>query len=264
MLRIEDLSHTFHPGTLSAVRAIRNVSLVVKAGEFVTIVGSNGAGKSTLFNLIAGMFLPESGSIIIDGKDVTNLLEHQRAAFIGRVFQDPFMGTAGAMTIAENMLLANTRGKRLHLKSGVTEQIRAEFQNRVAKIGLGLESRLDTNVSLLSGGQRQALTLAMAVQGSPKLLLLDEHTASLDPSTAEIILELTDEVVSFQNLTTLMITHDLNQALKYGHRLLMMDDGQIILDLDSSAKRDLSVQDLIERFSVVRKRRLADDDLLLQ
>jgi putative ABC transport system ATP-binding protein len=258
-----DLSHTFHPNTVNAVPAIQDISLEVKSGEFITIVGSNGAGKSTLFNLIAGMFLPESGSILIDGEDVTDLQEFQRAAYIGRVFQDPFMGTAGAMSIAENLLLAFKRGRRLHFQSGVTDQMRAEFQDRVAKIGLGLETRLDAKVSLLSGGQRQALTLTMAVLGSPKLLLLDEHTASLDPSTADTILKLTNQVVTSQKITTLMITHDLRQALEYGHRLLMMDEGQIIMDLESTAKRSMSVQDLISRFAAVRNRKLADDDLLL-
>lgn len=263
MLRLVDLSHTFHANTVNAVPAIRDISLEIKPGEFVTIVGSNGAGKSTLFNLIAGMFLPESGSIIIDGEDVTDLQEYQRAAYIGRVFQDPFMGTAGAMSIVENLLLAHKRGGRLRFQSGVTDQMRAEFMDRVAKIGLGLESRLNAKVSLLSGGQRQALTLTMAVLGSPKLLLLDEHTASLDPSTANTILELTDQVVTSQKITTLMITHDLRQALEYGDRLLMLDEGQIIMDLESSAKQNMSVQDLISRFATVRNRKLSDDDLLL-
>ena len=211
MLRLAQVHHTYNPETANAVYAVRDISFSVPQGQFVTIVGSNGAGKSTIFNLIAGIHTPSSGRIFLDGQDITDLPEHARGAFIGRVFQDPYLGTAGAMSIAENMFLAFSRGRALHLRRGISPSLRQSFQRQLAEVSLGLETRLDANVKYLSGGQRQALTLAMAVLGSPKLLLLDEHTASLDPSTAAAIMKVTNDTIANHGVTTLMITHNIQR-----------------------------------------------------
>lgn len=261
MLRLAQIHHTYNPGTANVVYAVRDISLFVPDGQFVTIIGSNGAGKSTLFNLIAGIYAPRSGRIYIDGEDITDLAEHERGAFIGRVFQDPYLGTAGTMSIAENMFLAHSRGQALHLRRGITPSLRQLFKNHLEPISLGLEIRLDTGVKYLSGGQRQALTLAMAVLGSPKVLLLDEHTASLDPSTAATIMKVTSDTISKHGITTLMITHNIQQALDYGHRLLMMDRGRIVLDIEGESKSAMTVQELVEKFRITSDKMLADDGL---
>jgi len=263
MLHITDLHYIFHPGAVNEVRALRGIDLDIPAGQFVTLIGSNGAGKTTLFNVIAGVHAPTRGTVQIDGVDVTTWPEHRRAALIGRVFQDPLMGTAASMTIAQNLTLALLRDQRLRLRSGVTPPRQERFRELLAPLGLGLEDRLDAHVSLLSGGQRQALTLLMAALAQPKILLLDEHTAALDPATAVKILEITEQVISEHQLTTLMITHNMQQALRHGDRTLMMDTGRIVLDLDADARRGMTVQDLVDKFSAARRTELADERLLL-
>lgn len=263
MLTIENLHQTFHEGEVNEVQALRGVDLYVPEGQFVTIIGSNGAGKSTMFNTIAGVDEPTRGKIVVDGTDVTRLPEHSRASVIGRVFQNPLVGTAAGMTIAQNLTLAMLRGNRRGLRRGVTPIRRKAFVDILEPLGLGLEKRLDAKVSLLSGGQRQALTLIMATMSNPKLLLLDEHTAALDPRIAQNILALTESVVQEQHLTTLMITHNMHQALTTGDRTLMMDEGRIVLDLTAEEQKDMTVQDLIDMFSQVRHKELAEDELLL-
>lgn len=263
MLKIIGLHHTFNPGSANEIQALRGIDLQLAPHEFVTVIGSNGAGKSTLFNAVAGVFPITAGRIEINGQDVTAWPEHRRAALVGRVFQDPLLGTAASMTIAQNLTLALLRGQQLALRTGVTRQRRAMFFDLLAPLGLGLEHRLEARVDLLSGGQRQALTLLMACLTEPKILLLDEHTAALDPATARKMLEITDQIVQQRRLTTLMITHNMQIALDYGDRTLMMDDGQIVLDLDASQKQGLSVQDLVELFTHVKHKRLVDDELLL-
>lgn len=263
MLELQGVHQTFHAGEVNEVRALRGVDLHLTPGQFVTVIGSNGAGKSTLFNVIAGAFPPTVGRILIDGDDVTRWPEHRRAALIGRVFQDPLLGTAASMTIAQNLTLAMLRSRRLGWRTGVTEARRKSFQQLLEPLGLGLEKRLDNRVSLLSGGQRQALTLIMATLARPKIVLLDEHVAALDPATAATILALTNEFVENQGLTALMITHNMQQALAGGDRTLMMDQGQIVLDLVGQERAEMTVQGLIDRFSQVRHRALMDDELLL-
>lgn len=263
MLRIRGLHQVFHRGEVNEVTALRGVDLYVPAGQFVTIIGSNGAGKSSLFNAIAGVYPPTQGTIEVNGTDVTHWPEHKRADRIGRVFQDPLRGTAASMSIAQNLTLALLRGQRHRLRTGVTRDRERQFYDLLAPLGLGLEKRLDARVALLSGGQRQALTLLMATMTHPKLLLLDEHTAALDPATAVKILDLTCRIVAEQQLTTLMITHNMHQALAIGDRTLMMDAGEIVLDLSADDRRAMTVQDLVDQFSRVRKKELADDELLL-
>ncbi len=263
MLNIVALHQTFHAGEVNEVRALCGIDLTIAKGEFVTVIGSNGAGKSTLFNAVAGVNPPTAGVIKVDGIDVTRWPEHRRASLMGRVFQDPLMGTAASMSIAQNLTLALLRGKRHRLVTGVNRSRVQHFQTWLEPLGLGLEQRLDAKVSLLSGGQRQALTLLMATMTHPKLLLLDEHTAALDPATAEKILNLTRQIVEEQDLTTLMITHNMHQALSTGDRTLMMDAGQIILDIHGEERRALTVQDLVDKFTRVRQTVLVDDKLLL-
>jgi putative ABC transport system ATP-binding protein len=263
MLTLSNLHQIFHPGEINEIHALRGIDLALPARQFVTVIGSNGAGKSTLFNTIAGVFPPSRGRILIDGQDVTGWPEHRRAYLVGRVFQNPLLGTAASMSIAQNLTLALLRSQRLRLRTGVTRARLHHFADWLEPLGLGLEKRLDTRVALLSGGQRQALTLMMAVLAQPKLLLLDEHTAALDPATAAKILELTGQIVEQQSLTTLMITHNMAQALAFGDRTLMMDAGQIVLDLSAEEKANLTVQDLIDKFTVVRRTQLVDDELLL-
>jgi putative tryptophan/tyrosine transport system ATP-binding protein len=263
MLTITDLHQTFHAGEVNEIHALRGIDLTLPARQFVTVIGSNGAGKSTLFNTIAGVFPPSRGRILIDGQDVTDWPEHRRAYLVGRVFQNPLLGTAASMSIAQNLTLALLRSQRLRLRTGVTAERLRQFRDWLAPLGLGLEDRLESKVALLSGGQRQALTLLMAVLAQPKLLLLDEHTAALDPATAVKILELTGQIIEQQEVTTLMITHNMQQALTFGDRTLMMDAGQIVLDLSAAEKANLSVQDLIDKFTVVRRTQLVDDELLL-
>jgi putative ABC transport system ATP-binding protein len=263
MLTVEALSHLFHRGTANEVYALRNLNLSLPAGQFVVVIGSNGAGKTTLFNVISGVFPPTQGRIHIDGVDVTAWPEHRRAGLVGRVFQDPLMGTAASMTIAENLTLALLRIQPARLRTGVTSVRRQLFTQVLKPLALGLEERLDTRVELLSGGQRQAMTLLMATLAQPKILLLDEHTAALDPATAIKILEMTRQIVADSRLTTLMITHNMQQALDCGDRTLMMDEGQVILDLSAAEKASLSVSDLVEKFGQVKNKPLTEDELLL-
>ena len=263
MLELKELCKTFHPGTVNAKTALNHLSLTLEDGDFVTVIGGNGAGKSTLLNAIAGVFPVDSGSIVLDGEDMTDLPEHKRAALLGRVFQDPQMGTAPTMQIDENLALAARRGQRRGLKWGVTRAEREKYRTLLADLGLGLEDRMSTKVGLLSGGQRQALTLLMATLKKPKLLLLDEHTAALDPKTAMKVLETSQRIVERDGLTTLMITHNMKDAITYGNRLIMMDAGTVVLDVKGEEKQQLTVPDLIRRFSAASGKDEANDKLLL-
>jgi putative ABC transport system ATP-binding protein len=249
MLKLENISLTFHPGTVNEKKALENLSLHLESGDFVTILGSNGAGKSTLFNTIAGTYLPDSGKVILDGRDITRLPDYKRSKEIGRLFQDPLKGTAPNMTIEENLALAYLRAN--HAKSPfsmVSRADRAEFRERLSMLNLGLEDRMDQPVGLLSGGQRQALTLLMATLVTPKILLLDEHTAALDPGTAERVLELTKQIVAEHKITCLMITHNMSSALALGNRTILMQGGHIVLDLKNEQRQGLTPEDLVKLF----------------
>lgn len=243
--------------------AVDQVNLTVEQGQFVTVIGSNGAGKSTLLNIVAGRYIADQGTITLDGHDMTFWPEHRRAAFIGRVFQDPLQGTVASMTIEENLSLAHRRGKRRRWRRGVTKMRRDEYRTLLAQLELGLEARLSTDVGLLSGGQRQSLSLLMATMTRPALLLLDEHTAALDPKTAQQVLQLTEQIVEEHGLTTLMVTHNLEHALRIGHRTIMMHEGRIVLDITSPERDDMTVQDLLAEFTKVRGEELVDDRILL-
>ena len=263
MLVLRHVSKTFNRGTATEKRALHPCDLTVERGDFVTIIGGNGAGKSTLLNIIAGMFLPDGGTVTLDGRDVTLLSEPQRARYLGRVFQDPMRGTAADMQISENLAMAYRRGKRRTLAWGVTRDERAMFRERLAGLGLGLEDRLADKVGLLSGGQRQALTLLMATLQKPDLLLLDEPTAALDPSTASKVLGLIRTIVGEQGLTTFMVTHNMSDALSMGNRLIMMWEGRIIYDVRGAEKDALSVEDLLRKFEEVSGSALDNDRMLL-
>ena len=263
MLEIREIWKTFNPGTVNEKQALRGVSLTLEDGDFCTVIGGNGAGKSTMLNAVAGTLTVDSGSIVIDGTDVTRLPEHKRAQFIGRVFQDPMMGTAPTMQIEENLALAARRGARRGLGWGITKAEREKYRTLLADLGLGLEDRLTSKVGLLSGGQRQALTLLMASLKRPKLLLLDEHTAALDPKTAAKVLELSARIVAENRLTTLMITHNMKDAIQYGNRLIMMYEGRIIYDVRGEEKRKLKVSDLLAKFEQASGSELANDRMLL-
>ena len=263
MLELINISKTFNPGTVNEKLALDRLSLTIKDGEFVTVIGGNGAGKSTMLNAVAGVCFVDDGRIIIDGNDVTRLEEHRRAKYIGRVFQDPMMGTAASMGIEENLALANRRGQFRGLKWGFTHKERQFYKEQLATLGLGLENRLTTKVGLLSGGQRQALTLLMASLKKPKLLLLDEHTAALDPKTAAKVLEATEEIVRRNNLTTLMITHNMRDAINHGDRLIMLYEGRIAVDVSGEEKKKLTVEKLLEMFTTASGSDEADDKLLL-
>ena len=263
MLEIIDIHKTFNAGTINEKRALQGVSLHLEPGDFVTVIGGNGAGKSTLMNSVSGAYPVDEGKIIIDGIDVTHLPEHKRAQYIGRVFQDPMMGTAATMQIEENLALAARRGKLRTLRTGITKKERALYKEQLAILGLGLEERMTAKVGLLSGGQRQALTLLMATLQKPKLLLLDEHTAALDPKTAAKVLETTQRIVERDNLTTLMITHNMRDAITYGNRLIMMYDGRIVVDVSGEEKKKLTVEQLLALFSKASGSDEADDKLLL-
>lgn len=263
MLQLIDIHKTFNAGTINEKRALQGLSLHIKPGEFVTVIGGNGAGKSTLMNTVSGAYIADEGQVLIDGIDVTHLPEYKRAKYIGRVFQDPMMGTAATMQIEENMALALRRGKIRGLMPGITKKERAMYREKLAILGLGLEDRLTAKVGLLSGGQRQALTLLMAALQEPKLLLLDEHTAALDPKTAAKVLDATQEIVSSHNLTTLMITHNMRDAIKYGDRLIMMSDGKIVVDISGEQKKQLTVPYLLELFSQASGTEEVNDKLLL-
>lgn len=263
MLEVKNISKTFNPGTVNEKQALRDLSLTLADGDFVTVIGGNGAGKSTLLNAIAGTWQVDEGRIIIDGMDVTKLSEYKRAAFLGRVFQDPMNGTAATMGIEENLALALRRGHRRTLKQGIVNSERKLYRDLLAKLNLGLENRLTSKVGLLSGGQRQALTLLMATLEKPKLLLLDEHTAALDPKTAAKVLETTEAIVNQDHLTTLMITHNMRDAIQIGNRLIMMNEGQIIYDVSGEAKRRLKVEDLLHKFAEASGGEFANDRMML-
>ena len=263
MLELKSISKTFNPGTINEKKALQELSLHLKPGDFVTVIGGNGAGKSTMLNAVAGVWPVDSGSILIDGIDITGQPEHKRASYIGRVFQDPMMGTAPNMQLEETLALALRRGKKRGLRWGVTAAEREEYRERLKGLGLGLEDRLTVKVGLLSGGQRQALTLLMASLQKPKLLLLDEHTAALDPATAAKVLELSDKIVNEDKLTTLMITHNMKDAIKHGNRLIMMNEGKIILDVEGEEKKKLTKRDLMDKFAEISGSQLESDQILL-
>lgn len=251
MLEIRNIYKTFNPGTINEKKALQGVSLKLNEGDFVTVIGGNGAGKSTTLNAIAGVWPVDSGAILIDGKDVSALPEHKRAVLLGRVFQDPMTGTAASMMIEENLALASRRGERRGLRWGVTKKEREEYKELLKILDLGLEDRLTAKVGLLSGGQRQALTLLMATLKKPKLLLLDEHTAALDPKTAEKVLNTTDRIIRENNLTAFMVTHNMRDAIAHGNRLIMMNEGKIIFDVSGEEKKKLTREDLLQKFAEV-------------
>ena len=263
MLKITNLQKTFNAGTVNEKTALDGLDLHIREGDFVTVIGSNGAGKSTLLNAIAGVWKPDYGTIEIDGEDVTDMPEHKRAKFLGRVFQDPMKGTAPDMEIAENLHIASKRGIKRRFVRGVKRTDRRDFKELLKTLDLGLEDRLSAKVGLLSGGQRQAVTLLMASMNKPKLLLLDEHTAALDPKTAAKVLEITDRIVNENNLTTLMITHNMRDAIEYGNRLIMMKDGQIIVDVEGEEKKKLTVEDLLKLFVKASGSEFSDDRAIL-
>lgn len=263
MLEIKNVFKTFNPGTVNEKHALNGINLTLNEGDFVTVIGGNGAGKSTMLNMVAGVYPVDSGSIVIDGVDVTKLPEHKRAKYIGRVFQDPMTGTAADMQIVENLALASRRGKFRTLRPGVTKKEKAEYAEILKSLDLGLETRLTSKVGLLSGGQRQAITLLMATLKKPKVLLLDEHTAALDPKTAAKVLELTTEIVEKDNLTTIMITHNMKDAIAIGNRLIMMNDGKIIYDVAGEEKKNLTTADLLEKFKTTSGGELDNDRMIL-
>ena len=261
MLKLFNVSKTFNPGTITEKVALKNINLEIDDGDFITVIGGNGAGKSTLLNLIAGIHFTDTGSLFLDGMDLTGMPEYLRAKYLGRVFQDPMMGTAANMQIEENLALAMRRGKRRTLSWGVQPAERALYREKLALLGLGLENRMTSKVGLLSGGQRQALTLLMATLQKPKLLLLDEHTAALDPKTAKKVLDLTETFVTDGGLTTFMVTHNMKDAIRCGNRLIMMSEGRIIYDVKGDEKKNLRVEDLLKRFDATGGE--ANDRLLL-
>mgnify|MGYP005930795723 CR=1 FL=1 len=263
MLRVENVWKTFNAGTVNEKTALAGLNLHLNEGDFVTVIGGNGAGKSTMLNAVAGVWPVDEGKIFIDSVDVTKLPEHKRAAFLGRVFQDPMMGTAANMQIEENLALAARRGKKRTLRWGVTKAEREEYHERLKTLGLGLEDRMTAKVGLLSGGQRQALTLLMASLQKPKLLLLDEHTAALDPATAAKVLELSDRIVRENELTAMMITHNMKDAIVHGNRLIMMNEGRIILDIEGEEKQHLTKRDLLDKFAEVAGMQVESDEVLL-
>lgn len=259
MLKINSISKGFNKGTINETNIFNNFSLEINKGDFITIVGSNGAGKSTLLNIISGALELDSGNIILEEKDITNLKEHKKSRFISRVFQDPTKGTSPSMTILENLSLADNKGSSFGLSLGVNKKKIEEFKNHLSILNLGLEDKINTKVGMLSGGQRQALSLLMATLNTPKILLLDEHTAALDPKTSETIINLTNSIVKEKNITTIMITHNLNHAIEFGNRLLMMHRGEIILDMGEMEKNNLTKNDLIEEFNKITfKEELSD------
>lgn len=263
MLELHQVCKTFNPGTVNEKAALNHLSLTLEEGDFVTVIGGNGAGKSTMLNAISGVWPVDAGTIRIDGVDVTELSEHRRAVYLGRVFQDPMVGTAGNMTIEENLALAARRGEKRTLRWGIKKSEREQFKELLRPLGLGLEDRLTAKVGLLSGGQRQALTLLMASLKKPKVLLLDEHTAALDPKTAAKVLELSDQIVEEHKLTTLMVTHNMKDAIAHGNRLIMLDAGRVILDIRGEDKKKLTVPELLARFTAASSEEVESDRLLL-
>lgn len=263
MLELKNIHKTFNPGTINEKVALNGLNLSLDDGDFVTVIGGNGAGKSTMLNAVAGTWMVDEGQILIDGEDVTKLPEHKRAIYLGRVFQDPMTGTAATMEIQENLALAKRRGKRRLLAPGITKAEREEYVSLLAPLGLGLETRLTSKVGLLSGGQRQALTLLMATLKKPKLLLLDEHTAALDPKTAAKVFDLTETIVNRDRLTTIMITHNMRDAILHGNRLIMMWEGRVVLDIRGEEKKHLTVNDLLQQFEKASGEQFANDQALL-
>ena len=263
MLQLKNITKTFNQGTINEKHALNGIDLTLEDGDFVTVIGGNGAGKSTLLNAIAGVWPVDTGSIVIDGQDVTGLPDFKRAPLIGRVFQDPMTGTAPTMQIEENLAIAARRGKHRGLAWGVNNKEREEYKERLKILDLGLEDRLTAKVGLLSGGQRQALTLLMATLVKPKILLLDEHTAALDPKTASKVLRATDKIVNEGHLTTLMITHNMKDAIVHGNRLIMMNAGKVVLDIKGEEKKKLTVEQLLHQFEVVSGEEFASDKALL-
>ena len=259
MLELKGIYKTFNAGTVNEKRAIDNLNLTLENGDFVTIIGGNGAGKSTTLNLIAGVFPVDAGTINLNGFNLTHLPEHKRAKYLGRVFQDPMMGTAATMGIEENLALAYRRGQRRGLHAGITNEERKLYREKLATLGLGLEDRMTSKVGLLSGGQRQALTLLMATLRKPDLLLLDEHTAALDPKTADKVLQITEEIVARDNLTTMMVTHNMKHAIQYGNRLIMMDSGRVVVDIRGEEKKHLTGRDLLEKVNIEYDRLLLSE-----
>lgn len=263
MLEIKNVHKTFNPGTINEKKALNGVNLTLNDGDFVTVIGGNGAGKSTIMNMITGVYPVDSGSIVIDGINVTGMTEYKRAKFFGRVFQDPMNGTAANMTILENLAIANKRGKKRTLRFGVSKADKEHFKELLKTLDLGLEDRLTSKVGLLSGGQRQALTLLMAMLQKPKLLLLDEHTAALDPKTSAKVLELSKKIIEEHNLTTMMVTHNMHDAIEYGNRLIMLHEGRIILDIAGEEKKALTVETLLHKFEEISGSEFANDRALL-
>ena len=263
MLKLHNIHKTFNIGTINEKVALNGVDLTLNEGDFVTVIGGNGAGKSTMLNAIAGVWPIDEGSILIDGVDVTGLPEHKRAQYLGRVFQDPMTGTTATMQIEENLALASRRGKKRGLSWGISAEEKKEYKEMLKMLDLGLEDRMTSKVGLLSGGQRQALTLLMATLQKPKLLLLDEHTAALDPKTAAKVLELTDKIVAENNLTTIMITHNMKDAIAHGNRLIMMNEGNVVLDIGPEEKKKLTVEDLLQKFEDVSGQEFTSDKALL-
>ena len=263
MLEMHGVTKVFYPGTVQEKVALDRLSLTLTQGEFVTVIGGNGAGKSTMQNAICGVWRPDEGKILLDGIDVTGLAEYKRAKYLGRVFQDPMQGTAADMQIEENLALAARRGKRHTLRPGITKAERERYREMLAQLSLGLEDRMGTKVGLLSGGQRQAITLLMAVLQKPKLLLLDEHTAALDPKTAAKVLELSEKIIRENGLTAMMITHNMKDAIAHGNRLIMMYDGHIIYDVSGEEKKNLRVEDLLEKFKLASGGHFANDRMML-
>ena len=263
MLKIENVYKTFNPGTINEKKALTGVELTLNEGDFVTVIGGNGAGKSTILNMIAGVYPVDAGKIWIDDVEVTDLPEHKRAKYLGRVFQDPMTGTAGDMNIEENLAIAARRGKKRFLGWGITNKEKETYKEQLKTLDLGLEERMTAKVGLLSGGQRQALTLLMASLKKPKLLLLDEHTAALDPKTAKKVLDLTEEIVARDHLTTLMITHNMKDAIRLGNRLIMMHEGKVIYDVSGEEKKNLKVADLLAKFEEVSGGEFANDRMIL-
>lgn len=263
MLMVSNVHKTFNKGTINEKKALRGLNLHLKKGDFVTVIGGNGAGKSTLLNMIAGVYPIDGGRIILSGEDISRLPEHKRAKHLGRVFQDPMFGTAAGMQIDENLALAYRRGEKRGLGWGVTKEESEIYAEKLKILGLGLEERMTSKVGLLSGGQRQALTLLMATLKNPNLLLLDEHTAALDPKTAKTVLEITDKIITENNLTTLMITHNMKDALRHGNRIIMMHEGRIIFDAEGEEKAKLTVKDLLEKFEQASGGEFANDRMML-
>ncbi|MCR5189436.1 MAG: ATP-binding cassette domain-containing protein [Treponema sp.] len=272
MIKLENIGITFHAGTPDENTALKNINLEINQGDFITVIGSNGAGKSTLYNIIAGTLSPSKGKILLSmpdsngqtiERDITNDAEHKRAAYIGRIFQNPLLGTAGKMSLEDNMVICSAKGWK-GLKISLNKKKREEFKKQLQQLNMGLENRLSDNVEQFSGGQRQALTLLMAVLSKPAILLLDEHTAALDPTNAALVMELTRKFAKEYNLTVMMVTHNMQQALDYGNRLLMMDAGEIILDISGEEKQKLTLDDLAQRFKEIKKHSMTNDQMALQ